>query len=104
MWFLQQIQAQESNIYHLATVLRIGGSLRVDVMERVLNEIVRRHEVLRSKIVAIDGVPEQHILEPRHMPLPFVDLSSIAQEQREATIDQHIAEQVNEPFDLTSGE
>ena len=53
-------------------------------LERTLNEVVRRHEVLRTRFVAVNGAPVQVIAPASQVALPVLDLSELPEEQREA--------------------
>lgn len=103
MWFLQQIEDEQSNVRNLPFVLHIRGAIQLMALERALNEIVCRHEVLRSSIVDIDGVPEQRILPPRYSPLPLLDLAGYAGHERESVLQRNILECAHRSFDLANG-
>src|SRR5271163_1222247 len=50
LWFLDQLQPASST-YNLPIVMRASGTLDVDLLRRSLSEIVRRHEVLRTRFI-----------------------------------------------------
>ncbi|HEX3155905.1 MAG TPA: amino acid adenylation domain-containing protein, partial [Candidatus Angelobacter sp.] len=58
LWFLDQLQP-ESSAYNLNSALRLQGELRVELLERTIREIVRRHEVLRTRFEIVGGEPRQ---------------------------------------------
>jgi hypothetical protein len=60
LWFLHQLEP-DSAFYSIPGALKLTGSLKVDALRRSLNEIVRRHEVLRTVFATVDGVPTQVI-------------------------------------------
>ena len=62
LWFLNQLQP-ENPFYNCPLALRLRGQVEVGALERGVAEIVRRHEVLRTRIVSVDGKPEQVIEE-----------------------------------------
>src|SRR5215510_3167392 len=62
LWFLDQLEPGNS-AYHLTTAPRLRGALNFDALEQSLNEIVNRHEALRTRFEAIDGEPMQ-VVEP----------------------------------------
>jgi non-ribosomal peptide synthetase component F len=70
-------------------------------MRRVLNEIVRRHEILRTSFAAENGLPVQIINPVSPLALPKVDLSAVQKSERELKIHQLIHEESRLPFDLT---
>ena len=49
--------------YNIAVVVRLGGTLKVEALERAFGEVVRRHESLRTRLGIVDGVPVQ-VIEP----------------------------------------
>lgn len=59
LWFIDQLEG--SVHYHMPSVLKLKGKLNQDALEQALQSIVRRHEVLRSVIKSIEGVPYQEI-------------------------------------------
>src|SRR3712207_1101625 len=58
LWFLHQLEP-ESPFYNVAGAVRLSGVLDAGALRRALGEVVRRHEVLRTRIVEVDGVPAQ---------------------------------------------
>ncbi len=62
MWFLQQFEAIGS-AYNVMSVVRVEGELDLDALGRALDAVVRRHEILRTRFPAVDGVPVQDVRE-----------------------------------------
>ncbi|MCC5667067.1 amino acid adenylation domain-containing protein [Nostoc sp. CHAB 5784] len=56
LWFLEQLQPGSAT-YNIPTAVRLTGSLNIAVLARSLNEIIRRHEVLRTQFPTVDGNP-----------------------------------------------
>ena len=102
LWFLHQLDPT-SVTYNLPSAVRLIGPLDVGVLVASLNEVVRRHESLRTTFIAIDGVPKQLISPPRPLPLPVEDISGLTDEEREAEIRRSIREDMQRPFDLSVG-
>ncbi|KPG20321.1 non-ribosomal peptide synthetase, partial [Mycobacteroides immunogenum] len=65
LWFLDQLQGP-SPVYNMATALRISGELDVDALGVALADVVARHESLRTRFCATDGVPQQVVVQPEH--------------------------------------
>ncbi|EKD89589.1 MAG: hypothetical protein ACD_33C00037G0001, partial [uncultured bacterium] len=62
LWFLEQL-LPDLGLYHIPMILRLTGDLDEEAIIKSLNTIVRRHEVLRTKLVTIDGVAHQEVLD-----------------------------------------
>jgi len=103
MWFAEQI-APGNAAYNRPCCLRITGNLRVDVLERMLNEIIRRHEALRTTFVMCDdGQPVQVAAPPLDCDLPVIDLTSLPAAEREQRCMALLSEHARAPFDLATG-
>jgi amino acid adenylation domain-containing protein len=90
LWFLDQL-APGGAAYNLSGRLHLEGRLDITALERSLNEIVRRHEALRTIFSTRDGEPVQIILNELHLPLPLIDLQQLSDEAAQR------------PFDLSTG-
>jgi amino acid adenylation domain-containing protein len=102
LWVLDQLEPGLST-YNMPAALRITGPLNVAVLERSLNEIIRRHEVLRTTIQAVDGQPIQIVARALTLALPVVDLQEESETEREVELRGRITEQIHQPFDLAQG-
>ena len=102
LWFLDQYEPN-SSVYNLPSALRLKGSLNVEALEQSLNEIVRRHEGLRTTFRAADGEPVQVIAPSLAVPLSVVDLRETAESEREEESRRFVGEQARRPFDLARG-
>ncbi len=102
LWFLDQL-TPGTPAYNLVGALRLRGSLDVSALERSLNEIVKRHEVLRTTFVMVDGRPEQIIASSLMLTLPLVTLDQATAAEREAEAVRLINEESRYSFDLTRG-
>ncbi|WP_213781837.1 non-ribosomal peptide synthetase, partial [Caballeronia sp. dw_276] len=99
LWFLDQLEPG-SAFYNLPVAVRLHGALDVSALHRTLDEVVRRHEVLRTRFVAHDGVPVQVIMPATPLDLPLMDLSGLAVEEREAALQALLANAARASFDL----
>jgi amino acid adenylation domain-containing protein len=102
LWFLDQL-APGSVAYNVPSAVRLKGRLDVEALRRTLDEVVRRHEVLRTTFVAVNGEPVQVIALPSRLELPVMDLSKLPEEEREAEARQLVAAEAQRPFDLSVG-
>jgi amino acid adenylation domain-containing protein/non-ribosomal peptide synthase protein (TIGR01720 family) len=102
LWFLEQL-VPYSSAYNVPGFLRLSGRLNVKLLERSIQQIVRRHDILRTTIEMIEDHPMQIIASISHITLPLVDLREIPEAERE-TLAHHLAdEEVRQPFDLGHG-
>ena len=100
LWFLDQYESN-SSVYNIPSALRLKGALDVTALEQSLNEIVRRHESLRTTFSAVDGEPVQVIASALKMSLPFKDLMDLPESDRENEAQRLAMEQAREPFELS---
>jgi amino acid adenylation domain-containing protein len=100
LWFLQQLDPN-STAYNGSNTLLLQGSLNITALENCINEIIRRHEILRTHFILSDEQPVQKILPQLTLSLPVVDLQDIPATEREAQIRQLGLENDQQPFDLT---
>ena len=101
LWFLQRFEPG-SNFYNVLTVWRMQGDLDVAKLEASLEEVFRRHEILRTCFdLAEDGQPRQKVVPDRiRIQLPRVDLNDADGNQKEERAKRIVLEQGGEPFDL----
>jgi hypothetical protein len=83
LWFINQLQP-DTGAYNMTGGVHMEGLLSVAALERALDEVVRRHESLRTVIRQIDGEPVQVITSPPAFHLPKFDLRKVPEAQREA--------------------
>jgi amino acid adenylation domain-containing protein/non-ribosomal peptide synthase protein (TIGR01720 family) len=102
LWFFDQLEP-DSLFYSLPTAIRLSGALDVVALERSLREIVRRHEVLRTTFTNRNGQPVQVIAPPVTLTLPVVDLSGLAESDRETQARKLANEEAHKPLDLALG-
>ncbi len=100
LWFLNQLEPL-STAYNMPAVLRLAGPLQVDVFEKSLREIIRRHESLRTRFVLKDGQGRQEICDPYPFEIPVIDLRSLPPDEREAEVARLALAEAHEPFDLS---
>lgn len=99
-WGLVQLFPTQPIISIYAAML-INGELDVPTLRRVMNEIVRRHESLRTYFVANElGEPRQFVAPPGDAPLSFADLRELPPAEREAEVKRRAKEQSAAPIPL----
>jgi hypothetical protein len=102
LWFLYQLDPA-SYAFNIANAVRLTGNLNVAALERALNEIVRRHEALRTTFANVDGEPIQIIAPALRIPLRVIDLRHRPVSQRDDEAAALITVEARKPFDLTNG-
>jgi amino acid adenylation domain-containing protein len=102
LWFVDQKEAG-SFAYNISSSFHIKGRLDICAMELSFNEIIRRHESLRTTFPAVDGIPYQHIAPPTTMALRRIDISGRPEEGREEEMRRIILAEERAPFDLARG-
>lgn len=102
LWFLDQLMPGDP-LHTMPISLRLHGSLNVQVLERSLAEIVRRHESLRTTFDMIDDEPVQIIAPTATLSMPTIDLRALGKSDREAEAKLLASVERQKPFDLTRG-
>lgn len=100
LWFLAQLQPG-STAYNMNLAVRLTGPIDLAALEQSLNEVVRRHEALRTSFAASGGKPIQVIAPQLHVNLQVVDNTTVAEDFQDAEIERRAIEQGQQPFDLT---
>jgi len=91
LWYLQQLEPNNT-AYNVFDAVRIIGSLNIPALEQSLNEIIRRHEILRTNFILEHGQPIQVITSSLNLELPIIDLSKLLDAERDKTV-QNLANQ-----------
>jgi acyl carrier protein len=98
-WFLDQLAAGFYT-YNTFTGLHLMGQIDVVILKKTLDEIVRRHEILRTTFPTTVDEPVQIIAPPAPLPLPLIDLKGLPEEVREGEGRRLAVQEANYPFDL----
>lgn len=102
LWFLDQLQPG-SAFYNLYSAVRLHGELDISALEQSFDEIVNRHEALRTIFPNVNGKPVQVILPALKLTLQRKDLRELSDDDREAEVRRLATEEVRRPFDLSRG-
>jgi amino acid adenylation domain-containing protein/non-ribosomal peptide synthase protein (TIGR01720 family) len=103
LWFLDELE--RGNPFYNEPLLagRLKGHLNREVLQRALDEIVGRHEALRTVFRSMDANIQQEVLPAEPLPLPVVDLEPFAEDEREEQVQGLAVEEAQLPFDLARG-
>ena len=102
LWLLNQLEPANP-VYNRPLAFRLTGKLQPEVIERCLNEIVRRHEVLRTNFQDNGDEAVQVISPSLTVDLPLIDLSHLPDREREAEALRQASRESQQTFDLTRG-
>jgi len=102
MWFIDQLQPGNC-LYNEHGQLHMVGALDVRVLVSSLEEIVRRHEALRTTFSSADGSPIQLISPDARVHLPIIDLQGLDASRQETELRRLATQEAHTPFDLFAG-
>ena len=102
LWFLDQLEPGNL-FYNMPMAVHIEGSFNIAALEYSLNEIIRRHEILRTTYVAVDGEPRQVITPELLIDMPLIDFSDMPTADAETEAQALAIAAARKPFDLTTG-
>ncbi|HEY0602196.1 MAG TPA: amino acid adenylation domain-containing protein, partial [Herpetosiphonaceae bacterium] len=102
LWVLDQLMPGNL-FYNMPTAVLLTGPLDHDLLQLSLDEVVRRHESIRTTIRTVAGRPLQIIAPTLDVPIRLVDLRALPEPEREAELRRLAVEDVRQPFDLQTG-
>ncbi len=103
LWAIEQLRSDNPVTSHMPLLLQINGRIDIATLERSINAIVQRHEVLRTTFVAAGDQPVQSIAPQLTIPLRLVDLRDQDAASRARSVQQLEDEETQRPFDLAHG-
>ncbi|WP_103666397.1 non-ribosomal peptide synthetase [Pseudanabaena sp. BC1403] len=102
LWYLHQFEPDSSS-NNVPVVVRFNGILNIPILEKSLQAVARRHEVLRTRFPSVDDQPTQVIEPDVDLTLPVIDLRNLQPEQRDAEALRLATEEARRPFNLAKG-
>ncbi len=102
IWFLNQL-VPGTPVHNIPFAVPLDCHPDISVLEQTLNEIVRRHDTLRTTFATRGGEPTQVIAKSLRLSLPVVDLTQLPPPNREAAAQKILVEEAHTPFDLING-
>ncbi|TYQ24768.1 amino acid adenylation domain-containing protein [Pseudanabaena sp. UWO311] len=102
LWYLHQFEP-ESSSNNVPVVVRFNGVLNIPILEKSLQAVARRHEVLRTRFPSVDDQPTQVIEPDVDLTLPVLDLRNLQPEQGDAEALRLATEEARCPFNLAKG-
>ncbi|BAZ08945.1 amino acid adenylation domain protein [Calothrix sp. NIES-4071] len=101
IWISQQYYPNSQG-YNSPTALRLSGLISPEILEKSINEIIRRHEILRTNFVVVNEQPVQVIAPSLNLPLKVVDLQHLPLNEREVSASYIASQEAQHHFDLAS--
>jgi len=102
LWFIDRL-GPNTALYNIPLAMSLTGELNVEALRYAVDEVIRRHESLRTTFAAVEGQPRQIIQPPQRDNLIVVDLSQFSEQERANQTKRWIAEEARRPFDLGTG-
>ncbi|BFV59653.1 hypothetical protein KCMC57_up47570 [Kitasatospora sp. CMC57] len=102
LWVDERIQGPGPR-YNIPVANELVGPLDVAALRRAVQTLVDRHEVFRTTVEAVDGVPEQVVRARAELPLTVVDLREEPAEQQEQVLAKLLLDSAQRPFDVERG-
>jgi len=100
-WVLEQL-GQGGGAFNIPIRWLLKGELRPQTLERAFNELIRRHEILRTTLVQMDGQPMQRILPAWTIAVPVTDLRHLAEARRKEEAERIACELGERGFELSA--
>jgi acyl-CoA synthetase (AMP-forming)/AMP-acid ligase II/aryl carrier-like protein len=102
LWRLDQV-LPDTPFFNMSYLVRLTGPLHVAALEQSCNEIITRHEVLRTTFATVEGRPVQVIAPYVHLTFEIVDLRDLPTSEQESEVQRQASAQAQQPFDLRHG-
>jgi amino acid adenylation domain-containing protein len=102
LWFFDRLEPGLS-AYNLPAAIRLAGRLNFAALEQSINEIVKRHETLRTTFGEAGGRPMQVIAPSLKIELPLIDLRALPASERDSEVRRLVTAEAQRPFDLSQG-
>lgn len=99
LWFLDQL-APGNPFYNDCEAFRLHGPLDVDALQRALNRIVDRHEILRTAFPLHQGRPRQQVAAELEIHLSQTDLTGLNRQQQRSAAAEIAGRDLDRPFEL----
>ncbi|MDB9510453.1 amino acid adenylation domain-containing protein [Kamptonema animale CS-326] len=102
LWFFDQLEP-ENPFYNLAGTVRLTGKLNTLALTQSLDEVIKRHEILRTAFTTLAGQPIQVINPDYSFNFPIIDLSDRPFSERDIEVQKIVAKAARSPFELAGG-
>ncbi|NER91537.1 non-ribosomal peptide synthetase [Moorena sp. SIO3A2] len=99
LWFIEKM-ALSSNAYNMPLTLHLVGKLDYVALQTSINQIIARHETLRTTFSEINDTPVQIIQPPFELELPIIDLSGLTPSEATTKLQQLLQQENELSFNL----
>ncbi len=103
LWFLEQLEP-ESSVYNICRASRLLGNVDISALQASLNEIISRHDTLRTTFRVVDGRPVQVVEPSQNISIDLADLRAMPTEEHNFEIQRRIKAEAERRFDLSAGQ
>ena len=100
LWLIDHHDTAKTS-YNIPGVFSVEGQLDTALFEKAVNQLVQRHEILRTSFITIDGLPKQKVHQQVVAPIEKVDLSD--SENQDEALGHLMSNEFDTPFDLANG-
>src|SRR5215203_3384047 len=101
LWFVSQVDP-DTPLYNVPEAIELKGQLNLVALEQSLNEIIRRHDALRTVFTVVNRQPVQICTPSRNLTLKIVDLSHLPVTERETSARRILEAEARRPFDVSN--
>jgi amino acid adenylation domain-containing protein len=102
LWLIHQLETRSSD-YNVLVTFRWQGDLDRNALERALNQVIQRHEALRTTFPSVNGAPVQMVFPEHVLVLKTHHLESLPDAERQNAENRLLVDGVRQPFDLATG-
>ncbi|WP_449419933.1 amino acid adenylation domain-containing protein [Phormidium nigroviride] len=102
LWFMDKL-VPNNPFYNVPAAVRMTGAVDFAALQQSFNEIVCRHEALRTTFAVVNGQPVQKIATAVNVPIALLDLRNLPPAEREIEAERLIVEEAQRPFNLVAG-
>ena len=102
LWFLDQLEPGDT-AYNISATFHLVGELDLAALKQSLNEIVARHEPLRTTFQIVDDQLMQVVNQSVTLTVSVRDLCDLSPVERETTVRHLMSQEARRPFDLVKG-
>lgn len=99
LWFQNQLDGS-SAAYNIPVTIQLDGNLNLNALQRAVETIVQRHEILRTSFRSVDGVPDQVITPEFRTAIDKTDLRAISGTAQMDELQRLLVSEAQRPFDL----